>query len=163
MDILYNNRKTLRGEFMKNIYEASEELFFTILIISLVSFIYFNYIPINELTLLLGLIFSFIYFGVNFCIGYKYKLKIISSLIVGITGSGMGIFFIFFSIYAEFILKMPNFANWIPIPYIIPTMSIVKIFSININYLYAPILMIVNIILVLVGSIIKNIVNKLYL
>ena len=161
--ILYNNRKALRGEFMKNISKASEELFFDILIISLVSFIYFKCIFISELTLLLGLIFSFIYFGVNFYIGYKYKLKIINSLIVGIIGSGMGIFFIFFSLYAEFILEMPNFANWIAIPYFIPTMSIIKLFSININYLYAPILMIINIILVVIGSITQNIMNKLYL
>ena len=103
----------------------------------------------SEFTLLLGLIFSFIYFGVNFYIGYKYKLKFIDSLIVGIMGSGMGIFLISFSFYAEFILKMPNFANWIAIPYFIPTMSIVKLFSININYLYAPVLMIINIILFL--------------
>ena len=148
---------------MNNISKASEELFFDILIISLVSFIYFNYISMSEFTLLLGIILSFIYFGVNFFIGYKYKLKIINSLIVGIVGSGMGIFFIFFSIYAQFILKMPNFANWIAIPYFIPTMSIVKLFSIDINYLYAPILMIINIILVVIGSITKNIMNKLHL
>ena len=137
--ILYNNRKTLRGEIMKNVFKATEELFFDILIIALVSFLYFNYISMSEFTLLLGLIFSFIYFGINFYIGYKYKLKFVESLIVGIIGSGMGIFFIFFSLYAEFILKMPNFATWIAIPYFIPTMSIVKLFSININYLYAPV------------------------
>ena len=130
---------------MKNVFNASEELFFDILIIALLSFLYFNYISMSEFTLLLGLIFSFIYFGVNFYIGYKYKLKFIDSLIVGIMGSGMGIFLIFFSFYAEFILKMTNFANWIAIPYFIPTMSIVKLFSININYLYAPVLMIINI------------------
>ena len=148
---------------MKNVFKASEELFFDILIISLVSFIYFNYISINEFTLLLGLVFSFIYFGVNFYIGYKYKFKFVESLIVGTMGSGMGIFFIFFSLYAEFILKMHNFANWISIPYFIPTMSIVKLFSININYLYAPVLIIINIILVVIGSITKNIMNKLSL
>ena len=145
---------------MKNVFNASEELFFDILIIALLSFLYFNYISMSEFTLLLGLIFSFIYFGVNFYIGYKYKLKFIDSLIVGIMGSGMGIFLIFFSFYAEFILKMPNFVNWIAIPYFIPTMSIVKLFSININYLYAPVLMIINIILVVIGSITKNIMNK---
>ena len=145
---------------MKNVFNASEELFFDILIFALLSFLYFNYISMSEFTLLLGLIFSFIYFGVNFYIGYKYKLKFIDSLIVGIMGSGMGIFLIFFSFYAEFIFKMPNFANWIAIPYFIPTMSIVKLFSININYLYAPVLMIINIILVVIGSITKNIMNK---
>ena len=56
----------------------------------------------------LGLVFSFIYFGINLYIGYKYELSIIDSLIVGIAGSGMGIFFIFFSIYSQFILKMDN-------------------------------------------------------
>ncbi len=90
---------------MKNVFNASEELFFDILIIALLSFLYFNYISMSKFTLLLGLIFSFIYFGVNFYIGYKYKLKFIDSLIVGIMGSGMGIFLIFFSFYAEFIFK----------------------------------------------------------
>ena len=104
---------------MKNVFNASEELFFDILIIALLSFLYFNYISMSEFTLLLGLIFSFIYFGVNFYIGYKYKLKFIDS-----------------------------------------SMSIVKLFSININYLYAPVLMIINIILVVIGSITKNIMNK---
>ena len=130
---------------MKNVSKASEELFFDILIIALLSFLYFNYISMNEFTLLLGLIFSFIYFGLNFYIGYKYKFKFIESLIVGIIGSGMEIFLIFFSFYAEFILKMPNFANWIAIPYFIPTISIVKLFSININYLYAPTLSLIHI------------------
>ena len=60
---------------MKNVFNASEELFFDILIIALLSFLYFNYISMSKFTLLLGLIFSFIYFGVNFYIGYKYKLK----------------------------------------------------------------------------------------
>lgn len=145
---------------MKNLLKASEELFFDILIIALVSFLYFNYMYINKLTLILGLVFSFIYLGVNFYIGYKYKLKFIESLIVGIIGSGMGIFFIFFSLYSEFILNIPNFANWIVIPYFIPTMSIIKLFSIEINYLYAVILMFLNIFLVVIGSILKNIMNK---
>ena len=72
----------------------------------------------------------------------------------------MGIFFIFFSLYSEFILNIPNFANWIVIPYFIPTMSIIKLFSIEINYLYAVILMFLNIFLVVIGSILKNIMNK---
>ena len=50
---------------MKNVFNASEELFFDILIIALLSFLYFNYISMSKFTLLLGLIFSFIYFGVN--------------------------------------------------------------------------------------------------
>ena len=145
---------------MKNIFKASEELFFSILIIALVSFLYFNYIYINEFTLLLGLVFSCIYFLVNFYIGYKYKLKLIRALAVGTIGSAMGLFLIFFSLYAQFILDMPNFATWIVEPYFIPTMSIVKLFSIDINYLYAPLLVIINIFLVVLGSAIKNIMNK---
>lgn len=148
---------------MKNVSKAWTELFFDILIISLVSFLYFNYISMNKFVLILGLVFSFIYFGVNFYVGYKYKLKFIESLIVGIIGSGMGIFLSFFSFYAEFILDMPNFANWIVIPYFIPTMSIIKLFSININYLYALTLIFINVLLVLIGSIFKNIMNKLSL
>jgi len=148
---------------MKNVSKASEELFFDIIIISLVSFLYFNYISMNKFTLILGLVFSFIYFGINVYIGYKYKLSIIDSLIVGIAGSGMGIFFIFFSIYSQFILKTPNFANWVVMPYFIPTMSIVNLFSINITYLYAPILFIINIFLVVIGSQIKKLINKSFI
>ena len=141
---------------MKNVSKASEELFFGIIIISLVSFLYFNYISMNKFTLILGLVFSFIYFGINLYIGYKYKLSIIDSLIVGIAGSGMGIFFMFFSIYSQFILEMPNFANWVVMPYFIPTMSIVDLFSINITYLYSPTLFIINIFLVIIGSLLKK-------
>ena len=146
---------------MKNVSKASEELFFGIIIISLASFLYFNYISMNKFTLILGLVFSFIYFGINVYIGYSYSLSIIDSLIVGIVGSAMGIFFMFFSIYSQFILEMPNFANWVVMPYFIPTMSIVNLFSINITYLYAPMLLIINIFLVAIGSCIKKLMNKL--
>lgn len=148
---------------MKNVSKASEELFFGIIIISLVSFLYFNYISMNKFTLILGLVFSFIYFGINLYIGYKYKLSIIDSLIVGIAGSGMGIFFMFFSIYSQFILEMPNFANWVVMPYFIPTMSIVNLFSINITYLYSPTLFIINIFLVIIGSLLKKVMNKSFI
>ena len=148
---------------MKNVSKASEELFFGIIIISLVSFLYFNYISMNKFTLILGLVFSFIYFGINLYIGYKYKLSIIDSLIVGIAGSGMGIFFIFFSIYSQFILEMPNFANWVVMPYFIPTMSIIDLFSINITYLYSPTLFIINIFLVIIGSLLKKVMNKSFI
>lgn len=148
---------------MNNIFKASEELFFNILIIALVSFLYFNYISMTEFTLLLGIVFSCIYFGVNFYVGYKYRLKFIESLIVGTIGSGMGIFLIIFSLYAVFILNMPNFATWIVEPYFIPTMSIVKLFSINVNYLYAPFLIMINVFLVVIGSFVKNVMNKLSL
>lgn len=148
---------------MKNVSKASEELFFGIIIISLVSFLYFNYISMNKFTLILGLVFSFIYFGINLYIGYKYKLSIIDSLIVGIAGSGMGIFFMFFSIYSQFILEMPNFANWVVMPYFIPTMSIVDLFSINITYLYSPTLFIINIFLVIIGSLLKKVMNKSFI
>ena len=148
---------------MKNVSKASEELFFGIIIISLVSFLYFNYISMNKFTLILGLVFSFIYFGINLYIGYKYKLSIIDSLIVGIAGSGMGIFFIFFSIYSQFILKIDNFANWVVMPYFIPTMSIVDLFSINITYLYSPTLFIINIFFVIIGSLLKKGMNKSFI
>ena len=148
---------------MKNVSKASEELFFGIIIISLVSFLYFNYISMNKFTLILGLVFSFIYFGINLYIGYKYKLSIIDSLIVGIAGSGMGIFFIFFFFYSQFILEMPNFANWVVMPYFIPTMSIIDLFSINITYLYSPTLFIINIFLVIIGSLLKKVMNKSFI
>lgn len=146
---------------MQKVFLAGEKLFFDILIICLVSFIYFNFLPMTDTTLTIGIIFSLLYVGVNFYIGYKYRLKFLESIIVGIIGCAMGLFLLFFSIYTQYILGDINSALWISAPYFIPTMSIIKIFIKEINIYYIPILMVINISMVIIGSFSKNIMNKL--
>ena len=137
---------------MKNVFNASEELFYDILIIALLSFLYFNYISMSEFTLLLGLIFSFIYFGVNFYIGYKYKLSIKESLIVGILGCGFGIFLLFFATYTYYILNDIYWSNWMVEFYFLPTMSFINDFFKDMTLIYTVSLIILNILLVFLGS-----------
>lgn len=146
---------------MQKVFKAGEELFFDILLICLVSFIYFEFIPMNDIMLIIGIIFSILYFGVNIYIGYKYELNISDSLMVGVIGCGVGLFLSFFSIYSQVILNSPNMALWILKPYFISTMSLIKLFTSNIILSYVFILMIINILLVPIGSISKKFMNKL--
>ncbi len=146
---------------MQKVFKAGEELFFDILLICLVSFIYFEFIPMNDIMLVIGVIFSILYFGVNIYIGYKYKLNISDSLMVGVIGCGVGLFLSLFSIYSQIILNSPNMALWIIKPYFIPTMSLIKLFINNISLSYVFILMLINILLVPIGSISKKFMNKL--
>ncbi len=146
---------------MQKVFKAGEELFFDILLICLVSFIYFEFIPMNDIMLVIGVIFSILYFGVNIYIGYKYKLNISDSLMVGVIGCGVGLFLSLFSLYSQIILNSPNMALWIIKPYFIPTMSLIKLFINNINLSYVFILMLINILLVPIGSISKKFMNKL--
>lgn len=148
---------------MQNIFDASEKLFFSMLIISLLSFIYFTAIPMSKEMILFGIIFSIFYFGTNFYIGYKYNLKILEAFVVGIIGCSIGIFFSFFAIYSQFILDLPNFAVWLIKPYYIPITSLIELNSRQINLNYSFYLMIVNILLVIFGSFSKIIMNKLLL
>lgn len=147
---------------MKNVFIASQKLFFNILIICLLSYIYFTILPMNEITLTLGLIFCIFYFGCNFYTGYRYDLKLLEALIAGIIGCGIGIFLGIFAIYTQSILQNPDIAIWMIMPYFIPTLSITKIFSITVTLDYAFILMIINVLLVIIGSITKNIMNKFF-
>lgn len=147
---------------MQKIYSASEKLFFNILIICVVSFIYFITIPINTNTLNLGLVFSIFYFGVNFYIGYRYNLNFLESLIVGTVGCGVGLFLSFFALYSQTILHMPHFATWLMAPYFLPTLSIVKIFTIPVTVEYSFILMLINVLLVIIGSFSKIIMYKFF-
>ncbi len=168
---------------MQKVFKAGEELFFDILLICLVSFIYFEFIPMNDIVLVIGVIFSILYFGVNIYIGYKYKLNISDSLMVGVIGCGVGLFLSLFSLYSQIILNVigcgvglflslfslysqiilnsPNMALWIIKPYFIPTMSLIKLFINNISLSYVFILMLINILLVPIGSISKKFMNKL--
>ena len=146
---------------MQKVFKAGEELFFDILLICLVSFIYFEFIPMNDIMLIIGIIFSILYFGANIYIGYKYKLNITNSLMVGVIGCGVGLFLSIFSLYSQVVLNSPNMALWIVKPYFIPTMSLIKLFTSNISLSYVFILMVINILLVPIGSISKKIMNKL--
>ena len=146
---------------MQKVFKAGEELFFDILLICLVSFIYFEFIPMNDIMLIIGIIFSILYFGVNIYIGYKYKLNVTDSLMVGVIGCGVGLFLSIFSLYSQIVLNSPNMALWIVKPYFIPTMSLIKLFTSNISLSYVFILMVINILLVPIGSISKKIMNKL--
>lgn len=147
---------------MKKVLNASEKLFFNVLIICLISYIYFTILPINEVTLILGTIFCVFYFGCNFYTGYKYSFNILQAILVGLAGCGIGIFLAFFALYAQIVLKDTTFAIWLISPYIMPTLSIVKIFSTPINLDYSFILMFINILLVIIGSYSKKIMNKFF-
>lgn len=146
---------------MQKIFDASEKLFFYILIICLISCVYFNIFPNNTVTITIGLIFCIIYFGSYFYTGYFNDLTIKESMIVGIVGCGLGLILGFFAIYTNCILKSPNTAIWMLMPYYSPTISLVKIFDKQITFIYSFILMAVNILLVILGSISKKIMNKL--
>ncbi|MBO3443136.1 hypothetical protein [Clostridium sp. CCUG 7971] len=145
---------------MQKVFQAGEALFFDILIICLVSFIYFNFLPITNLTLTIGMVFAILYIGVNFYVGYKYNLKFLESLIVGLIGCSMGLFLLFFALYTQYILNSPNTALWIAMPYFSPTMSAIKMFIKEISISYVIYLMFINIAMVVMGSFSKFIINK---
>ena len=145
---------------MKKVSMISEKLFFDVLIICLISYIYFILLPVNELTLTLGTILCILYFGYNFYMGYRYNLSLLEAIVVGISGCGLGIFLAFFAIYSQFILNDPQFAIFLISPYFMPTFSIMKIFSIPASLNYSFILMIINILLVVIGSINRKIMSK---
>ena len=147
---------------MQKLFSLSEKLFFNILFICLASFIYFIFLPMNETTISIGMIFCVLYFGMNFYTGYKYNLKITESIIVAIIGCGVGLFLSVFALYAQLILHSPNIATWITMPYYIPTLSLAKLFSINITLAYTFYLMIINILLVIIGACSRNIMNKFF-
>lgn len=146
---------------MQKIYDAGEKLFFNTLIVCLLSCMYFSILPINNRTINIGLIFTIYYFGINFHTGYKRDLTIKESIIVGTMGCGVGLFLGFFSLYANLILDNINISMWLITPYIIPTISFTKLFSITVTLTYPAFIIIFNILLVILGSITKKIMNKL--
>ncbi|MGL4912618.1 MAG: hypothetical protein ACRC3Y_09330 [Romboutsia sp.] len=146
---------------MQKSFNVGEKLFFDVLIICLVSFVYFKVVPMNDITFFIGLIISIIYFGINFYMGYKYDLKASEALIVGIMGCGVGIFLSFFAIYTQLVLQNPNTAMWILMPYYSPTLPVIDLFIKDLSILYVLELMVVNILLVIAGSFTRKIMNKL--
>lgn len=146
---------------MQKIFDASERLFFNILIICLISCIYFNIFPKNTITITIGLIFCIFYFGINFYTGYFNNLSIREAIIVGSIGCSIGLFLGFFAIYTKFVLDSPNIAIWMIMPYFSPTISLLNVSATKITFAYPFIIMILNIFLVIMGSISKKIMNKL--
>lgn len=146
---------------MQKAFNVGERLFFDVLIICLISFVYFKTVPMNNITFFIGSIICLIYFGINFYRGYKNNLKASEALIVGIMGCGVGLFLSFFAIYVQVVLNCPNTAVWILMPYFISTIPIIDFFNKDVTILYAFQIMLINILLVISGSFIKNIVNRL--
>ena len=146
---------------MQKSFDVGQKLFFDVLIICLVSFIYFKIVPMNKITLFIGILICVFYFGVNFYTGYKYNLTTTEALFVGIMGCGLGIFLSFFAVYTNFILQTPVRAIWITIPYLAPTTPIIELFIKDISILYVFQLMFTNILLVIFGSFSRKIMNKL--
>ena len=145
---------------MEKIFHTGEKIFFITLIICIVSSVYFTIVPLNYITLSIGFIFLVGYFGVNFYIGSTNDLNIIEAIVVGLIGCGMGLFLLFFALYTDLILGNSQSALWLITPYFMPTMSLVRIFFEDITIAYPIVLIIINISLVLVGSITKKIMNK---
>lgn len=145
---------------MEKIFHTGEKIFFITLIICIVSSVYFTIVPLNYITLSIGFIFLVGYFGVNFYIGSTNDLNIIEAIVVGLIGCGMGLFLLFFALYTDLILGNSQSALWLITPYFMPTMSLVRIFFEDITIAYPIVLIIINISLVLLGSITKKIMNK---
>ena len=145
---------------MEKIFHTGEKIFFITLIICIVSSVYFTIVPLNYITLSIGFIFLVVYFGVNFYIGITNDLNIREAIVVGLIGCGMGLFLLFFALYTDLILGNSQSALWLITPYFMPTMPLVRIFFEDITIAYPIVLMIINISLVLLGSITKKIMNK---
>lgn len=145
---------------MEKIFHTGEKIFFITLIICIVSSVYFTIVPLNYITLSIGFIFLVGYFGVNFYIGSTNDLNIREAIVVGLIGCGMGLFLLFFALYTDLILGNSQSALWLITPYFMPTMSLVRIFFEDITIAYPIVLIIINISLVLLGSITKKIMNK---
>ena len=145
---------------MEKIFHTGEKIFFVTLIICIVSSVYFTIVPLNYITLSIGFIFLVGYFGINFYIGSTNDLNIREAIVVGFIGCGMGLFLLFFALYTDLILGNSQSALWLITPYFMPTMSLVRIFFEDITIAYPIVLMIINISLVLLGSITKKIMNK---
>ncbi len=146
---------------MEKIIHTGGKIFFTTLIISIISYLYFTILPLNDITIYIGCIFLVVYFGVNIYIGVTTNIDLIESIFVGIIGCSMGLFLLFFSLYSQIVLKNSYVALWIIKPYFIPTMSLIQLTSNNnITIIYPITLMIINISLVVMGNLIKKAMNK---
>ena len=146
---------------MERIIKYGGKLFFGSLVICILSFFYFKLIPCTKISNLIGYIFLEAFLGYNFYIGYKYKLSIKESLIVGILGCGFGIFLLFFATYTYYILQDVYWGIWMVEFYFLPTTSFINDFFNNMTLGYTVFLILFNILLVLLGSRIRFIKEKI--
>ncbi|WP_455542253.1 hypothetical protein [Intestinibacter sp.] len=148
---------------MERIIKYGGKLFFGSLIICILSFFYFKLIPYSEVSNLIGYIFLEIFLGYNFYIGYRYRLSIKESLISGILGCGFGIFLLFFATYTYYVLQDVYWGIWMVEFYFLPTVSFINDFFNSITLSYTVFLIIINILLVLLGSRARFVKEKIVL
>ncbi|MBU5335956.1 hypothetical protein [Intestinibacter bartlettii] len=125
------------------------------------SFFYFKLIPYSQVSNLIGYVFLEVFLGYNFYIGYRYKLNIKESLIVGTLGCGFGIFLLFFATYTYYILQDVYWGIWMVEFYFLPTTSFINDFFNNMTLNYTVFLILFNILLVLLGSRIRFLKEKI--
>ena len=145
---------------MERIIKYGGKLFFGSLIICILSFFYFKLIPYSQISNLIGYIFLEIVLIYSFYIGYRYKLSIKESLMSGILGCGFGLFLLFFATYTYYIIDT-YWGIWMVEFYFIPTMSLINDFFENITLSYTVVLIMLNIFLVLLGSRVRFIKEKI--
>ena len=146
---------------MERIIKYGGKLFFGSLIICILSFFYFKLIPCGEISNLIGYIFLEIFLGYNFYIGYRYKLNFKESFIVGIFGSGFGIFLLFFASYTHYVIDEAYWAIWMMQFYFMPTMSFITDFSVNVSLGYVVFLINFSVLLVVLGAVFSFLKEKL--
>ncbi|MDO5010711.1 MAG: hypothetical protein Q4E31_07790 [Intestinibacter bartlettii] len=146
---------------MERIIKYGGKLFFGSLIICILSFFYFKLIPYSQVSNLIGYVFLEVFLGYNFYIGYRYKLNIKESLIVGTLGCGFGIFLLFFATYTYYILQDVYWGIWMVEFYFLPTTSFINDFFNNMTLNYTVFLILFNILLVLLGSRIRFLKEKI--
>ena len=145
---------------MERIIKYGGKLFFGSLIICILSFFYFKLIPYSQISNLIGYIFLEIFLIYSFYICYRYKLSIKESLMSGILGCGVGLFLLFFATYTYYIIDT-YWGIWMVEFYFIPTMSLINDFFENITLSYTVVLIMLNIFLVLLGSRVRFIKEKI--
>lgn len=141
---------------MQKIFDIGERLFFNNILICLLSYIYFNIFPINQITILIGFIFPILFFTLNLYAGYESKLLFKEAIIVGIMGCGLGIILYLFSLYVYFVIGNSNGAILLVEPYLSPIMSIIKLYYNDINIFCPAIVIVINTSLVLIGNLLKK-------
>ena len=120
---------------MERIIKYGGKLFFGSLVICILSFFYFKLIPCTKISNLIGYIFLEAFLGYNFYIG-----------------CGFGIFLLFFATYTYYVLNDIYWSNWMVEFYFLPTMSFINDFIKDMTLIYTVSLIIINILLVFLGS-----------
>ncbi|MGM9533992.1 MAG: hypothetical protein ACI3VR_02020 [Intestinibacter sp.] len=137
---------------MERIIKYGGKLFFGSLIICILSFFYFKLIPCGEVSNLIGYVFLEVFLGYNFYVGYRYELNFKEAFIVGILGSGFGIFLLFFASYTHYVIDEAYWSIWMMQFYFMPTMSFIADFSVDVSLGYVVFLIIFSTVLVVLGA-----------